>query len=137
MSEATYLGRVVKVEVGVSAGSHTDITNCKYIRWRTVHNVTPRTIPSQKYPAGWLQSHMWVEGEMALVTKNTVLDTYAPKNADASTPAYFVVTAEDTAKTAKTFTFTGFIISNAELAFSGAGEALYIYKFLAYYVTEG
>ena len=137
MTESTYQGRIVKLEVGVSGGSHTDIRNCKSIKWRKVHTITPQLLPSSKTPAGWLQSHSWVEGEFALQTKNTVLDSYASHYADAAPILYFVVTGETTDKTPKTFSFTGFIIANVEQEFGASGEALFVYKFLAYYVTEG
>lgn len=137
MTESTYMGRIVKIEAGASGSNHTDITNCISIKWRKNHTITPQLLPSSKVPVGWLQSHSWIEGEFTLQTKNTVLDSYVSSNADASTILYFVVTAETTAKATKTFTFSGFIIASPEQEFGKEGEAQFVYKFLAYYVSEG
>ena len=134
----TLMGRIVKLEVGENSGEdyHTDILTCKSIKWRKVHTITPRLLPSAKIPAGWLQSHSWIEGEFGLQTMDSSLDEYAPKDADAVIIPYFVVTAETTAKATKTFTFEGLIISSPEQGLGTDGEPIFTYKFLAYYVTE-
>jgi hypothetical protein len=126
----------VKLEIGGSNENHVDVLNCKSIKWRKNHTITPQLLPSSKVPVGWLQGHSWIEGEFELKTLSTVFDTYAPKNTDAIVIPYFVVFGETTAKVARTYTFSGLIIANPEQGLGTDGETVFTFKFLAYYVTE-
>lgn len=137
MNMVTYTPRIVKLEVGASVGSHTDVLNCKSIKWRKNHTITPQLLPSAKIPQGWLQSHSWIEGEFSIQTTNTIFATYTPEAADATAIPYFMVTVETTAKASVTYTFTGLIISTPERELGTEGEPIFVYKFMANYVTVG
>jgi len=132
----TTLTRIIKIEAGASAGSHTDVLNCKSIKWRDNHNIVPQLLPSSKVPVGWLQSHKWIDGEFSLQTMDSVFNIYAPASADAVEIPYFVVSASDTAKNTITYTFDGLLISSIERDLNDIGEPLFVYKFTANYVTE-
>lgn len=134
---AVLMPRIVKLSVGESAESYTDITNCKSFKWRTNHTITPQTLPSSKIPVGWLQSHIWVEGEFSLQTSDPILNTYAPSDSDAVPIPYFVLTAENTyLKEEVPFYFVGLTISSIERAIDEKGEPIFVYKFTAYYSTD-
>ena len=123
----TLTGRIVSLVVGGNS-----ITNCKYLRWWTNHIVIPRFLPSSKVAVGYLQGHINVGGEFGLLTYDTNL--VAPSTADGSIVS-LVMTTVTTAGATRTFTFTGAIIASVDKELSG-GEPIFIYHFLAYYVTE-
>lgn len=47
------LNKLVKLELGVSAGVHADITDLVYMRWDRIHEITPANISSQAIPDHW------------------------------------------------------------------------------------
>lgn len=124
--------RLVKIEVGQSSIVHSNILNCKSIKWRNVHAFTPRVLPSAKIPTGLSQSHMWIEGEFELQTKDALVDFYAPENADAILIPYFAIFTETKDKRLLKYTFDGLIISNVERGLDTENEPVFVYKFLAY-----
>lgn len=123
-------GRIISLLVGV-----TTISNCKLIRWRTIHTVSPRLLPSSKVPAGWLQSHSWIEGEFGLQSLSAELNAYVPADADTIAITPFEVTGQNAEGTNVVYAFTGAIIQTVDKMLEG-GEPIYVYHFLAYSVTE-
>ena len=121
-------GRIADLLAGA-----THITNCKYIKWKPVHTIAPRLLPSSKIPVGWFQSHIWIEGELGLQSLDPSL--VAPSIEDAEIIPIFVVTAITTTGGTKTFTFTGFIIAGVDKDLGG-DEPVFVYHFLAYSVAE-
>jgi len=127
--------RIINIEVGESDSNYSDITNVKSIRWRRVHTITPRLLPSTKVPVGYLQSHSWLEGQLITVGKTDVFDSYYTDTTDSTVIPYFVVTAEKHDLSTATFTFNNLIIVSTELPLE-EGEPVKTYNFLAYSLTE-
>lgn len=123
-------GRIVSLTLGSDS-----ITNCKSFKWRTVHNVAPRLLPSSKIPTGWFQGHKWVEGEFSLMSICSAIATHAPPATDAVIISPMSLASQTTAGTAVTYAFTGFIIVTIDKELDGV-EPLYVHHFLAYSVTE-
>ena len=134
MTDSTLMGHVFLIEAGEDDSTHTDILNCKSIKWKKNQTISPRLLPSAKVPQGWLQSHSWIDGEFSLVTASDIFETYAPEDADAIAIPYFMVTSTDVAKATVTWTFTGLIITSIDRDISEGGEGVFTYKFLAYSV---
>jgi len=123
-------GRVVSILVGAST-----ITNCKLARWKTVHTLSPRLLPSSKVPVGWLQSHIWIEGEFGLQSLSAALNAYVPAGTDTIAITPFSVTGQNAEGTNVVYAFTGAIIQTVDKMLEG-NEPIYMYHFLAYSVTE-
>jgi hypothetical protein len=127
----TLTGRVVSLTIGADT-----VTNCKSIKWKTSHTISPRLLPSSKIPVGWLQSHSWIEGEFNLLSLcSSIQTTHAPAISDAIIISPFIVTGETTDGLAVTYTFDGLIIQSIEKGLEGT-EPVFTHKFLAYSVTE-
>lgn len=127
---ALLTGRIVSLLVGTDT-----LTNCKVIRWKTVHTISPRLLPTSKVPSGWLQSHSWIEGEFGLQTLSAELNAYVPAGADTIAITPFEVTGEAADGTPVVYAFTGAIIQTVDKMLEGS-EPVYMYHFLAYSVTE-
>lgn len=133
---AVFTGRITKIEIGESAASHTDVTNAKFIRWRRNHVVTPRTLPSQKIPVGWLQGHSFVEGELGIVSEMAAaIASYYSDSADSTIIPYFKVYARAQDGAIKIFTITGGLIFNIAPSIERDLESVFVYHFVAYNVT--
>ncbi len=103
------------------------ITNCRLFRWRTVHNVSPRLLPSNKEAVGFFQGHTHVEGEIGLLSYDSNL--VEPSTAD-SPEVTMVVTAITTAGATRTLTFTKTVIESVDGGLGGE-EPIFTYKFKA------
>lgn len=128
---AVLTGRIISITAGEGT-----IDNCRSVRWRTVHTISPRLLPSSKIPIGWLQSHSWIEGELGVMGLLPVaVIAHVPAVADATIITPFIIVSEGTDGTDVTYTFTGLIIASMDKSLEGS-EPVYVYKFLAYSVTE-
>jgi len=135
---AVFTGRITKLEIGASAGSHTDVLNVKFMRWKRIHNVTPRLLPSSKIPVGWLQGHSHVEGELGVVSEmNTAIASYYGETVDSIIIPFVKVSYRKQDGAIATFILSGFIITLVEKALEKGSEAVFVYRFLAYNAVEG
>ena len=123
-------GRIISLTIGGDA-----LTNCKFARWKLVHTVSPRLLPSSKIPVGWLQGHSWIEGELGMQSLSAELDAHVPVGADMTAISPFVITGVNAAGTNIVYTFTGAILQTVDKMLEG-GEPVYVYHFLAYSVVE-
>lgn len=119
-------GRVVSLLVGEDT-----ITNCRVARWRTVHTLSPRLLPSSKVPIGWLQSHIWIEGEFGLLSLSAAVNAYLPAGEDTLAITPFEIRSENAEGTPVTYAFTGTILQTVNKMLEG-GEPVFMYHFLAY-----
>jgi hypothetical protein len=126
----TLTGKVVSLVI-----NSVTITNCKYLRWKANHNISPRLLPSSKVPVGWLQSHKWIEGEFGLLTLSSTVDGLIPAALDSVAFTTFVANALTTIGGAVVFTFTGGIVVGVDKVLEG-NEPVFVYKFLAYSVAQ-
>lgn len=123
-------GRIISLTVGEDV-----LTNCKLARWKTVHALSPRLLPSSKVPIGWLQSHIWIEGEFGLLSLSAEVNAFLPAGEDTLAITPFEIKGENAEGTPVTYTFTGAIIQTVDKMLEG-GEPIYMYHFLAYFNTE-
>ena len=123
----TLIGRIVTITAN---GNPIDV--CKFVRWRTVHTISPRLLPSSKIPVGWLQSHMWVEGEIGLQSYCPYCTI--PPETD-TTAVTLIVTTKTIAGVTRTFTFSNLIIATQDRDLGGE-EPIFVFHFLAYSCTE-
>jgi hypothetical protein len=143
-------GRVTKLEIGVSAGDHSDITNLAYARWNRVHEITPGTVSGTKVPNHWNQGHSWMVFEIGVRGYNTALTTAHidvsdnvayDEDGDSFIIDYFVFSYETATQsgspTVKTTTFVGAIIATQELDLHDTNDPITIVRGLAYYKTDG
>src|ERR1035437_8151748 len=108
MSQKTLKGRIKYIET-----SPLLITNVKYLRWKTVGQITPHLLPSSKIPLDWHQPHVWIEGELGLLTLCSEFehDHYISGVNDASVFSVFRAVAESIDSTEVMYEFNGLIIS--------------------------
>lgn len=131
MTTATLLtGRIVSLTIVGDT-----LTNCKFARWKLIHTLSPRLLPSSKVPVGWLQSHSWIEGELGMQSRSPELDALVPVGADSTAISPFVITGQNAAGTNIVYTFTGAIVQTVDKMLEGS-EPIYVYRFLAYSVAE-
>lgn len=128
--------RLVRLEVGESITNRAVILNCKTIKWRDIHALTPQLMPRAKTPASLMQSCTWIEGEFELQTDDAAFATYAPSDAEAIVIPYFVTFTEDANKVLWRYTFDNLIISSIEHGLNEGKEPITIYKFKAFGVVE-
>jgi len=129
-SAAVLTGKVVSLVI-----NSVTITNCKYLRWKSNHNISPRLLPSSKIPVGWLQSHKWIEGEFGLLTLSSTVDGLIPATLDSVAFTTFVANALTTIGGAVVFTFTGGIVVSVDKVLEN-DEPVFNYRFLAYSVAQ-
>lgn len=129
-----FTGTIQKIEIGSST---VDITNARFIRWRRIHTITPRNLPSTKIPVGYLQSHSYVEGEFGLVSEyDSEFSSYIDDDGDNTVISSFKVTVLEHDGTTTFWTFYNAIISHVEKAIEEDSESVFVYHFLAYYVSR-
>lgn len=123
--------RLVRIEAGESEADHSDILNCKSIKWHGIHAIMPRLLPGTKEAVDFTQSCQWVEGEFELRTDDAMFATYAPPDAEAVIIPYFEVFAEDTEKNLWRYVFENLIISSIEHEIDEDKEPITTYRFSA------
>jgi hypothetical protein len=128
--------RLVRLEVGESPTNRSVILNCKNIKWRDIHAVTPQLMPTAKIPANFLQSCVWIEGEFRLQTDDAIFGTYAPPDEEAVIIPYFIAFTEDINKVLWRYTFDNLIITSIERELNEDKEPTTVYKFMAFGVAE-
>lgn len=139
---AIFPGKVT-LKVGADAGSAVEITNIKRIRWRRgpANRTRPQTVMNTVPPIGWHQGHKWVEGELHVLSeaKAAFMDqaaAYIDEDGDNTVIPYAVATLTKAAGGTVVKTFTGFIIDNIEEPYADGEDAVWVYRFLAYYVDQ-
>jgi hypothetical protein len=65
----TFIGRIDKLEIGLSAGVNTDMSPI-LMNWESNHDVRPRLFANFKYPTSYQQPHSWVVGSFSLLSDN-------------------------------------------------------------------
>lgn len=66
----TFPGRIDKLEIGLTAGTNTDITNVVLMSWELNHDVRPRLFANRKYSTTYQQSHSWGIGSFSVLSDN-------------------------------------------------------------------
>jgi hypothetical protein len=133
----TLTGRINYINIPGSVS----ITNAKYIRWKSVGNITPHLLPSSKTPLDWHQPHTWIEGELGLTSLSEELASYVMSGSDSTIINPFRVVAETIDALMVIYDFEGFIINNVDRELmltekGGVKEPVFVYHFLAFYVLE-
>jgi hypothetical protein len=143
-----YTGRIEKLEIGLTAGTNTDITNIVLMNWERIHDIRPRLTANTKIPVGYQQPHSWVIGTFSLLSDNqtalyaTDVSAVAGNqfaldpDGDSSPIDFFRVTYQDADGNDRITTFTTAIISRGVKELLNYDDSVWIYHFLAYYATD-
>ncbi len=142
-------GRVTKLEIGVSAGDHGDVTNLVYARWNRIHEVTPSTVSSSKTPDHWNQGHSWVAFEIGIRGYNTLFTTQSvdgsgnkayDEDGDSYPCGYFVLSYETApasgSSAVKTTSFDHAIIATMDIDLHDTNDPVTVVRGLAFYKTD-
>jgi len=143
-----YTGRIEKLEIGLTAGTNTDITNVVLINWERVHDIRPRLTANTKVPVGYQQPHSWVIGSFSLLSDNQTalystdvvvgggVEPALDADGDSNPIAFFAVTYEDADGNDRITTFNNAIISRGVKELLNYDDSVWIYHFLAYFADD-
>ena len=148
MSAVKLKGKLVKLEIGLSAEANTDIENLVYARVVRMHDIRPAFVSSTKVPDHWAQPHSWIVFEIALLGYHTAFTTVDIKAADGTQVAYdedgdsneidyFRLFYLDTSGNSKYTDFNTAIIATMEMNLRDTEDTIVIVRGMAYYKTDG
>lgn len=144
----TFIGRINKLEIGLTAGTNTDITNVVLMNWELNHDVRPRLYANRKYPTSYQQPHSWVLGSFSLLSENhaaiyatdvqaAVGNQYAMvPGADSNVIDFMQVTYEDADGNTQTTRFYYAIIYRYTKELLNYDDSVWVYHFLAGYTAD-
>lgn len=144
-----YIGRIDKLEIGLTAVINTDITNVILMNWERNHDVRPRLYANLKYPTSFQQPHSWILGSFSLLSDNHTAiyatdvqaaagNQYAMyDDADSNVIDFFQVTYQDEDGNPRVTRFFHPIIYRYNKELLNYDDSTWIYHFLAGYAVEG
>lgn len=147
MSE-TFIGRIDKLEIGLTAATNTDMTNIILMNWELNHDVRPRLYANLKYPTDYQQPHSWVLGTFSCLSDNhaalyaqdvkaAVGNQYAmTAGADCNVVDFFQVTYRDKDNNVHTTTFYNSIVYRYVKELLNYDDSVWVYHFLAGYSVD-
>ena len=143
-----YIGRIEKLEIGLSAATNTDITNVILMNWERNHDVRPRLYANLKYPRTYQQPHSWILGSFSLLSDNHVAiyetdvqaaagNQYAMyEDADSNVIDFLQVTYQDEDGAARVTRFFYPIIYRYNKELLNYDDSTWIYHFMAGYAED-
>lgn len=144
----TFIGRIDKLEVGLSAGTNADITNVVLMNWELNHDVRPRLYANLKYPTTYQQPHSWVVGTFSCLSDNhgalyatdvqaAVGLQYAMNaGADSNVIDFFQVTYRDESNNTHTTRFYYTLVYRYVKELLNYDDSVWMYHFLAGYSVD-
>jgi len=144
----TFTGRIDKLEIGLTAGTNTDITNAVLMNWELNHDVRPRLFANRKYPQDYQQSHSWGIGSFSILSENHAaiyatdvqagagLQYAMVPGADSNVMDFFQVTYRDAANNVQTTRFYYAIIYRYTKELLNYDDSVWIYHFLYGYSAD-
>ena len=143
-----FIGRIDKLEIGLTVGTNTDITNVILMNWERNHDVRPRLYANLKYPTDYQQSHSWILGSFSLLSENhaaiyatdvqaAVGNQYAMvEDGDSNVIDFFQVTYRDAGNNVQTTRFYHAIIYRYTKELLNYDDSTWVYHFLAGYAVD-
>jgi hypothetical protein len=143
-----FTGYIDKLEIGITAGTNTDITNVVLMNWDRNHDVRPRLYANTKYPTTYQQPHSWIVGSFSVLSDHhtaiyatdvqaAVGNQYAMvENGDSNVIDFFQVTYRDAAGNVQTTRFYYGIIYRYTKELLNRDDSVWIYHFLAGYAID-
>ena len=143
-----YTGRIDRLEIGLTAGTNTDITNVVLMNWERIHDIRPRLTANTKIPVGYQQPHSWIIGTFSLLSDNQTalyntdvvagggLSPALDADGDSNPIDFFRVTYRDADNNQRTTTFNTAIISRGVKELLNYDDSVWIYHFLAYFADD-
>ena len=143
-----FTGRIDKLEIGLTAGTNTDVTNVVLMNWERNHDVRPRLFANSKTPTTYQQPHSWIVGSISVLSNNNVAfyatDVQAAggnqfarvANADSNVREFMQVTYRDAQNNVQTTRFFFAIITRPVKELLNYDDSVWIYHFLAGYAVD-
>lgn len=143
----THIGRIDKLEIGLTAATNTDMSPI-LLNWERNHDVRPRLFANAKTPTTYQQPHSWVVGSFSLLSDNHpaiyATDVQAAggsqyamtENADSNVIDFLQVTYRDANNVAHTTRFYYAIIYRYTKELLNYDDSVWIYYFLAGYAVD-
>ncbi len=143
-----FTGRIDKLEIGLTAGTNTDVTNVVLMNWERNHDVRPRLFANAKTPTTYQQPHSWIVGSISVLSNNNAAfyatDVQAAvgnqfalvANADSNVIDFMQVTYRDAQNNVQTTTFFFAIITRPVKELLNYDDSVWIYHFLAGYAVD-
>lgn len=146
-----FTGRIDKLEIGITAGTNTDLTNVILMNWELNHDVRPRLYAgtSNKYPTTYQQPHSWVIGSFSTLSHNATAiyntDVVAATvgtqpamtpGADSNVIDFMQVTYRDANNAVQTTRFYYAIIYRYTKELLNYDDSVWIWHFLAGYAQD-
>ena len=146
LPQATYTGRIDRLEIGTGAAANTDITNVVLMNWERNHDIRPRLFANSKYPTDYQQPHSWIVGTISLLSDyhdafyntdvdGSVVGTQPALDADGDSTVidWLAVFYRDEDNNLWRSRFQYAIISRPVKELLNYDDSVYIYHFLAGY----
>ena len=143
-----FTGRITKLEIGLTAGTNTDIINVILMNWDLSHDVRPRLYANQKYHTTYQQPHSGVVGSFSLLSNNNsaiyatdvkaaVGNQYAMvPGADSNVIDFMQVTYQDEGGNTQTTRFYYGIIYRYTKELLNYEDSVWVYHFQAGYAVD-
>jgi hypothetical protein len=143
-----FTGRIAKLEIGLTAGTNTDITNVILMNWDLTHDVRPRLYANQKYHTTYQQPHSGIVGSFSLLSNNNAAiyatdvkaaagSQYAMvPGADSNVIDFMQVTYQDEAGNTQTTRFYYGIIYRYTKELLNYEDSVWVYHFQAGYSAD-
>lgn len=144
-----YIGRIDKLEIGLTSLVNVDITNVILMNWERNHDVRPRLYANLKYPRTYQQPHSWIVGSFSLLSDNHLaiyetdvvgatvgIQAAMYEDADSNVIDFFQVTYQDENGDQRVTRFFYPIIYRYNKELLNYDDSVWIYHFLAGYAVD-
>lgn len=144
-----FTGRIDRLEIGLTAGTNTDITTVVLMNWELNHDVRPRLFANRKYPTDYQQPHSWGLGSFSILSEhhNAIYATDVDgatggvqpamtPGADSNVIDFFQVTYRDANNNVQTTRFYYAIIYRYTKELLNYDDSVWVYHFLFGYSVD-
>jgi len=142
-----YPGRIDKLEIGLTAGTNTDILNVILANWDRNHDVRPRLFANAKVPTTYNQPHSFIVGSVSLLSDDRAFYTVDVQaavgnqfalvpNADSNVIDWFVIFYRDSTNVQRQTRFFDALVFRPVKELLNYDDSVWIYHFLAGYAVD-